>query len=133
MEETRSTKRIRGRKPATARRPGRCLELLAKYDASAIDLETVLTALDDYEAVHSPATSFSASNRETLSAAPWKHCPCNICRQLGIHVVLFRGAERNRRRGFHNLWVFYRRVQSLMATGIAVPDNAANTRTALAC
>jgi hypothetical protein len=24
---------------------------------------------------------------------------------------LFRGAERNRRRGFHNLWVFYRRLQ----------------------
>jgi hypothetical protein len=26
--------------------------------------------------------------------------------------VLFRGAERNRRRGFHNLFVFYRRLRA---------------------
>jgi hypothetical protein len=25
--------------------------------------------------------------------------------------MIFRGAERNRRRGFHNLFVFYRRLR----------------------
>ena len=43
-----------------------------------------------------------------------KDCPCEICRRLGIHVMLFRGAERNRRRGFHNLFVFYRRLRREM-------------------
>jgi hemerythrin-like domain-containing protein len=38
-------------------------------------------------------------------------CPCVICRQLGIHVVIFRGAERNRRRGFHNLFVTYTKLR----------------------
>jgi hypothetical protein len=33
-----------------------------------------------------------------------------VCTRLGIHVILFRGAERNRRRGFHNLYVFYRQL-----------------------
>jgi hypothetical protein len=111
----------------------RCLELLAKYDSELVDLETVLTALDEYEAVHSPTSTFSESNRETLTAAPWKKCPCDVCRSLGIHVVLFRGAERNRRRGFHNLWVFYRRVQSQMGFGRTSRDHAADDRTALAC
>jgi hypothetical protein len=111
----------------------RCLDLLAKYDSGLANLEIVLTALDEYEAVHSPTKSFSESNRETLSATPWKKCPCDVCRSLGIHVVLFRGAERNRRRGFHNIWVFYRRVQSQMASGSMSLDHAASDRTALAC
>ena len=40
----------------------------------------------------------------------WKHCGCTICKEIGIEVVLFRGAERNRRRGFHNLAVFCQRL-----------------------
>ena len=32
------------------------------------------------------------------------------CSFTPIHVILFRGAERNRRRGFHNVWVFYQRL-----------------------
>src|SRR5437762_9062097 len=39
----------------------------------------------------------------------WKSCDCDICKRIGIHVILFRGAERNRRRGFHNIFVFYKR------------------------
>ena len=30
-----------------------------------------------------------------------------------ICVMLFRGAERNRRRGFHNLQIFYQKVRRL--------------------
>jgi hypothetical protein len=33
-----------------------------------------------------------------------------VCRALGVHVVIFRGAERNRRRGFHNLFVLRNRL-----------------------
>ena len=53
--------------------------------------------------------------RRDATGPPWKRCPCEICRRLGIHVVLFRGAERNRRRGFHNLFVTYRRVHAELA------------------
>ena len=37
---------------------------------------------------------------------PWKHCDCAVCRDAGIQVIIFRGTERNKRRGFHNLHVF---------------------------
>ena len=33
-----------------------------------------------------------------------------ICEKAGIEIVLFRGAERNKRRGFHNLHVFRQRL-----------------------
>lgn len=49
--------------------------------------------------------------RRTLEAKPWKHCPCDICRQWGVQVMVFRGNNRNRRRGFHNTYVFYRLMQ----------------------
>jgi len=72
----------------------------------------VLAALVEYEQIHSPTKkSRVEAYRETLETAPWRECPCDVCRDLEHHVILFRGAERNRRRGFHNVWVFYQRVQ----------------------
>ncbi len=53
--------------------------------------------------------------REILEERPWKKCPCDICKRIGIHVMLFRGAERNRRRGFHNVRVLYRRLRRELA------------------
>lgn len=103
---------------------GRCLELLRQYDSGQVAVDAVLSALDEYEAVHSPHKSFGATNRQTLEAMPWRECPCDVCRHLGINVVLFRGAERNRRRGFHNLWVFYRHVQQSLSMRPLVIDSA---------
>ena len=34
------------------------------------------------------------------------------CKDAGINIVVFRGANRNRRRGFHNTWVFYHKILS---------------------
>ena len=56
---------------------------------------------------------------ELLGERPWDRCPCPICRELGVEVVIFRGNNRNRRRGFHNLWVLRRRIET--ALGMEVP------------
>jgi hypothetical protein len=32
---------------------------------------------------------------------------------VGVEVIIFRGSERNKRRGFHNLAVFRDRMDSL--------------------
>lgn len=89
----------------------RCLEVIQDYAGEQASLELVLEALAEYEAVHSPGKDFTASCSDTLADRPWTECPCEVCEALGIHVVLFRGAERNRRRGFHNVWTFYRRLK----------------------
>jgi hypothetical protein len=47
---------------------------------------------------------------DVLTDAPWRSCPCSICTKAGINVILFRGSERNKRRGFHNVYMFRRRL-----------------------
>lgn len=49
-------------------------------------------------------------HEELLMERPWEKCECKVCQDAGIHVVIFRGANRNRRRGFHNTWVFYHKI-----------------------
>jgi hypothetical protein len=87
------------------------LRAVAAFDAGKADVDAAVQSLVDYEAIHSPGKSREVAYRRTLEAAPWKRCPCEVCRALGHHVILFRGAERNRRRGFHNVWNFYQRVR----------------------
>lgn len=50
----------------------------------------------------------------TLQKRPWKSCACPICKTLSIEVMIFRGNNRNRRRGFHNLIVFNRHVKTVL-------------------
>ncbi len=45
--------------------------------------------------------------RETLVNEPWEDCNCPICSEHGIEICIFRGNDRNRRRGFHNTAKFY--------------------------
>jgi hypothetical protein len=50
----------------------------------------------------------------TLKDRPWKSCQCPVCAAISIEVMLFRGNNRNRRRGFHNLTVFNRYVKDTL-------------------
>lgn len=65
-----------------------------------------------YEQIFSGRDQSEAYGR-LLSDRPWESCPCTLCHGLGVEVVIYRGAERNRRRGFHNLYVFHRRLAAL--------------------
>ena len=49
----------------------------------------------------------------TLKDAPWKNCKCPICSAVSIEAIIFRGNNRNRRRGFHNLAVFQKHVKNI--------------------
>lgn len=79
-------------------------------------LESTLDALEAYEGVYAPDAGYRGAYAETLDSRAWEMCKCEVCRELGHHVVIFRGAERNRRRGFHNTWVFYRRLRRELGT-----------------
>lgn len=87
-----------------------CLKVLLLFDADKISVNDVLGPLLEYESLYDDGPSRSEIYRETLIDAPWRSCDCDICKRIGIHVILFRGAERNRRRGFHNIFVFYQRL-----------------------
>ena len=51
--------------------------------------------------------------RKTLECRPWRECICPICKEIGIEVIIFRGSNRNRRRGMHNLFVYHNRIKQL--------------------
>lgn len=98
----------------------RCLDLLRSYDAGTCGLDEVISSLQAYENLYDPGHDHSAAYREVLTERPWMSCDCDVCQTLGYQVILFRGAERNRRRGFHNLWVFYRRLRREL--GLPIPS-----------
>lgn len=87
-----------------------CLDGMRRLDADDVGVDVVLDALQRYDDLCGVVSDYRETYREVLTDRPWKRCPCDVCRNLGHHVILFRGAERNRRRGFHNTWVFYRRL-----------------------
>ncbi len=92
----------------------RCLRTLRRFDAGKASVRKTLDALRAYEALYGER-DHSSAYEETLEARPWKTCKCGICAGVGIDIVVFRGAERNKRRGFHNLFVFNRRLQRQLA------------------
>jgi hypothetical protein len=92
-----------------------CLETLRHWDAGRAPLAEVLKWLEDYETLVDPRRAHMEGYREVLEASPWRACPCEVCRELGYHVILFRGAERNRRRGFHNVWVTRQRLDRALS------------------
>lgn len=100
----------------------KCLRLLEEYDQgrSRPSTKTVVQALLDYEDIHSPDGDRRDAYERMLTDRPWKQCKCEVCLQLGHHVAMFRGAERNRRRGFHNVHVFYKRL----GLGLAAPRSS---------
>jgi hypothetical protein len=51
----------------------------------------------------------------TIKDMPWKHCECDICRKVGVEVIIFRSSNRNKRRGFHNLHVYHQHVQKTLS------------------
>lgn len=91
------------------------LRSLRSFDGSRASHRACIDALGEYEAVWPPRKrSYLPLYAETLEAAPWRRCPCTICRQHGIEIAIFRGTERNKRRGFHNLSVLQERMSRLV-------------------
>lgn len=93
------------------------LKIVREYGAHRASLEETLEVVSSYEQLATGGKKDYASlYRETLGDRPWEACDCMICTGLGIEVVVFRGTERNKRRGFHNLHVLNRKVRLLGLT-----------------
>lgn len=102
--------------PKVDRLEAECMKVMALFDQDRVGVEMVLDTIEEYDRLITPDRPATRSLlRETLEARPWRSCPCDICRHDGIQVVIFRGNNRNRRRGFHNTYVFYRLLQQALA------------------
>lgn len=104
------------------------LNALRKYNVGDLGLEETLQIVLNYdELVELPRDGIADPEaqaqrrvkheimyRQVLQDKPWQNCDCVICNDISIEVMIFRGNDRNRRRGFHNTYVFYKRFKSLL-------------------
>jgi hypothetical protein len=95
----------------------KCLGKIREFDATPQDVpvEEVIETLTEYTRYFAPDLKLIHWYRETLEERPWQQCTCPICREIGPEVIIFRGNNRNRRRGFHNVWVEYEELQKILA------------------
>ncbi|WP_159600109.1 tRNA-guanine transglycosylase DpdA [Agromyces humi] len=91
----------------------RTLRALRALDGSRVGIDDALDALGHYETVMGAKKSYLPAYEQTLVAAPWADCRCSLCREHGVEIAIFRGTERNKRRGFHNLTVLASKVSAL--------------------
>lgn len=99
------------------------LRVLREFDRGGKDVDETVDAVMDYSQYLVRGSDSSAALQEkalastragitrTLEDRPWKNCGCAICRSAGVEVIIFRGSNRNKRRGFHNLGVYHRHLQ----------------------
>ena len=88
-----------------------CLAGLRAFDRGEATSFSVLSDLRDYEALIEPSKpTYLQEYERMLDDRPWRRCGCQMCAQWGIDVAIFRGTERNKRRGFHNIAVLGQQV-----------------------
>jgi len=103
-------------------REKKALSGLRQYDKGKVTLKATLAAVMDYHQFllrgdgtdleqDKALTKTSELVRRTLEDTPWKRCSCDVCRSIGVEVIIFRSSNRNKRRGFHNLGVYHRHLQ----------------------
>jgi hypothetical protein len=92
----------------------RTLATLNRFDRDEAGVDETLEVLSAYALLSDEKPERFDAYRETLQDRPWKDCDCGVCREAGIHAIVFRGSERNKRRGFHNLHVFAQRFATVL-------------------
>ncbi|TWI49637.1 tRNA-guanine family transglycosylase [Pseudomonas duriflava] len=102
------------------------LKAIREYDKGLLDYDETLSALIDYLRLALSGSSLSEAEKEkeiaknirlispTLRDKPWQKCQCTICQSAGVETIIFRASNRNKRRGFHNLGVYYRHLQKTL-------------------
>lgn len=104
----------------------RALDRLRAYDRGEVYLQETLDAVLSYDRLFGEDRDHEAWYRRVLEDRPWQECDCPICREIGIEAIIFRGNNRNRRRGFHNVKVFYEQFRQAVqqAKSTTVPHQS---------
>lgn len=92
-----------------------CLSAVRGVAEGTVGVDHAVSLLREYEVLYRSKRDHSQAYKETLEERPWEQCACAICQKVGVEVVIFRGSERNKRRGFHNLYVFNKKLDSQLA------------------
>jgi len=92
------------------REEARVMKLLCNFGRGGTTVRSALKAVIEYDehlTRSCEARSMRKAYERTLSERPWDACDCPFCKGVGIHNLIFRGANRNKRRGAHNTLMLY--------------------------
>ena len=88
----------------------KAIRSLRMFNSGQMSLEGTLRAVIKYDSLltrnSDDGINLKQRYRRTLENRPWEKCTCEVCKAMGIDALIFRGSNRNKRRGFHNSWVF---------------------------
>jgi len=90
------------------------LKSLRKYARGEMSIDDTLSAVMEYNELFINEKQYDKLYDlyyKTLNMRVWEKCNCKLCRMLGIEIVIFRGANRNRARGFHNINELYKSLK----------------------
>lgn len=90
----------------------KALDSIRNYDIGKETLENTLEHLEKYELIFRDKVPIKRY-KAILSSKYWQVCQCEVCQTAKIETIIFRNSNRNRRRGFHNLWQFQRELEEL--------------------
>lgn len=102
------------------------LHKIREYDKGVVSLDDALDAIMKYskplfnsDKASDKSNDFKLNKymqfyRRTLLAKPWQKCSCKVCDSISVEAILFRASNRNKRRGIHNLTVFYEHLQKIL-------------------
>ena len=86
------------------------LSALKEYEKGILGLNDTLDKVMEYDDLllrnSNDGQSLRKKYERTLKDKPWEKCECAFCSKNGIDSLIFRGSNRNKRRGFHNTWLF---------------------------
>jgi hypothetical protein len=107
------------------------LAAIRGYGRRTVSLDDAMIAIARYDLELTRKSEVAGSRghrmdayRRTLKDRPWAKCPCRVCRDIGIEVVVFRRNDRNRRRGFHNVQEFYKNLRDRERRVRNLPEQA---------
>ena len=99
---------------------------MGRFGDEDANLEDTLQSLIDYSKIiltdHTNLYKDNSVQLEYLHKAykklledkPWEKCDCQVCKKCGILMSIFRGSNRNKRRGMHNLHVFNKQLKKIL-------------------
>ena len=105
----------------------------AELEDTLLNIITYSAALVEEQPYEDCAGSVALSRlaeryRHTLVERPWRQCGCAICEAASVDVIIFRGSNRNKRRGIHNLAVYKHHIERLDLKRAVTPTSEIHHR-----
>ena len=87
---------------------------LRDYDLKKCSAESAVESILEYQHYLKRKGGSAEAYLRTLKSRLWETQCSPILKQIGVDTVILRGLNRDKRRGFHNLFVFHQKLKKFV-------------------